>query len=187
MNEEVEMALAEAKEGMEASLAHLRSELIKIRAGRATPSMLGSVMVEYYGTPTPLSQVANVNTSDARTLTVQPWEKSILQDVVKGIQNANLGLNPQNNGEMIIISIPMLTEERRKELVKSAKAAGEHSKVGIRAKRKDANDFVKSLKTDGLSEDEAKSAEEKVQQLTNDYIAKVDDIVDAKEVDIMKV
>tara|TARA_X000000950_G_C13627498_1_gene542038 strand:+ start:24 stop:587 length:564 start_codon:yes stop_codon:yes gene_type:complete len=187
MNEEVEMALAEAKEGMEASITHLRSELLKIRAGRATPSMLGSVMVDYYGSPTPLSQVANVNSSDARTLTVQPWEKSILQDVVKGIQNANLGLNPQNNGEMIIISIPMLTEERRKELVKTAKAAGEHSKVGVRGKRKDANDFIKSLKADGLSEDESKSAEDSIQQITNDFISKVDQIVDAKEVDIMKV
>lgn len=187
MNEEVEMVLAETKDGMEDTLTHLRSELLKIRAGRATPSMLGSVMVEYYGSPTPLSQVANVNTSDARTLTVQPWEKSLLQEVAKGIQNANLGLNPQNNGEMIIISIPVLTEERRKELVKSAKAAGEHSKVGIRAKRKDANDFVKNLKSDGLSEDEAKTAEESVQKITNTYITKVDEIVEAKENDIMKV
>lgn len=187
MNEDVEMALAEAKEGMESSLTHLKSELLKIRAGRATPSMLGSVMVDYYGSPTPLAQVANVNSSDARTLTVQPWEKSILQEVVKGIQNANLGLNPQNNGEIIIISIPMLTEERRKELVKTAKAAGEHSKVGIRGKRKEANDFIKSLKADGLSEDQAKSAEDSIQQITNDFITKVDQIVDAKEVDIMKV
>lgn len=187
MNEDVEMALAEAKEGMESSLTHLKSELLKIRAGRATPSMLGSVMVDYYGSPTPLAQVANVNSSDARTLTVQPWEKSILQEVVKGIQNANLGLNPQNNGELIIISIPMLTEERRKELVKTAKAAGEHSKVGIRGKRKEANDFIKSLKADGLSEDQAKSAEDSIQQITNDFITKVDQIVDAKEVDIMKV
>ena len=187
MNEDVEMAISDAKEGMENALNHLNHELTKIRAGRATPSMLSSVMVEYYGSPTPLSQVANVATSDARTITVQPWEKSILVDVVKAIQNANLGLNPQNNGEMIIISVPMLTEERRKELAKSAKAAGEHSKVGIRAKRKDANDFVKSLKADGLSEDEAKAAEEKIQKLTNEYIAKVDTIVEAKEKDIMKV
>lgn len=187
MNEEVEMALVDANEGMESTLTHLRSELNKIRAGRATPSMLSTVMVEYYGTPTPLAQVANVNTSDARTLTVQPWEKSILTEVVKAIQNANLGLNPQNNGEMVIIAVPMLTEERRKDLGKQAKAAGEHSKVGIRAKRKDANDFIKGLKADGLSEDLAKTAEDKVQNMTNDYIAKVDKIVEAKEVDIMKV
>ncbi len=187
MNEEIEMALSEAKEAMEETLAHLKHELLKVRAGRATPSMLDSVMVEYYGTPTPLSQVANVNTTDARTLTVQPWEKSIITEVVKGIQNANLGLNPQNNGEMVIISVPMLTEERRKELVKTAKSVGEHAKVGIRGKRKEANDFIKSLKNDGLSEDEAKRAEEKVQKLTNDYIAKIDSIVELKEQDIMKV
>ncbi len=187
MNEEVEMATSEAKDGMENSLVHLRQELVKIRAGRATPSMLSSVMVEYYGTPTPLSQVANVATSDARTITVQPWEKSILVDVVKAIQNANLGLNPQNNGELIIISVPMLTEERRKDLCKNAKAVGEHSKVGIRGKRKDANDFIKALKSDGLSEDESKSAEDLIQKLTNDYITKIDGIIDAKEVDIMKV
>jgi len=187
MNEEVQMALSEAEEGMENTLAHLRTELNKIRTGRATPSMLSSVMVEYYGTPTPLAQVANVNTSDARTLTVQPWEKSILQEVVKAIQNANLGLNPQNNGEMIIIAVPMLTEERRRDLGKQAKSVGEDSKVGIRAKRKDANDFIKGLKADGLSEDLAKTSEDKIQELTNGYISKVDEIVAAKEVDIMKV
>jgi ribosome recycling factor len=187
MNEEVEMVLAEANEGMENTLTHLGSELNKIRTGRATPSMLGSVMVEYYGTPTPLSQVANVSTSDARTLIVQPWEKPILTEVVKAIQNANLGLNPQNNGEMVIIAVPMLTEERRRDLVKQAKAAGEHSKVGIRAKRKDANDFIKGLKADGLSEDNAKAAEDSIQNMTNDFIVKVDKIVDAKEIDIMKV
>jgi len=187
MSEEVNMTISEAKEGMEGSLDHLRQELVKIRAGRATPSMLGSVMVDYYGTPTPLSQVANVATSDARTITVQPWEKSILVDVVKGIQNANLGLNPQNNGEIVIISVPMLTEERRKDLAKNAKAVGEHSKVGIRGKRKDANDFIKALKSDGLSEDEVKTAEDSIQKLTNDYISKIDEIVDAKEVEIMKV
>lgn len=187
MNEEVEMALAEANEGMENTLAHLRSELVKVRAGRANPSMLSSVMVEYYGTPTPLGQVANVSSSDARTLTVQPWEKSILTEVVKAIQNANLGLNPQNNGEVVIIAIPMLTEERRRDLVKVAKAAGEHSKVGIRGKRKDANDFIKTLKADGLSEDDAKSAEDTIQKLTNDFIIKLDRIIDAKEIDIMKV
>lgn len=187
MNEEVEMALTDATDGMESTLTHLRSELNKIRTGRATPSMLSSVMVEYYGTPTALSQVANVSTSDARTLIVQPWEKSVLTEIVKGIQNANLGLNPQNNGEMVIIAVPMLTEERRRDLVKQARAAGEHSKVGIRAKRKDANDYIKGLKDDGLSEDAAKTSEDKIQALTNDFIIKVDKIVDAKEIDIMKV
>lgn len=187
MNEEVQFAMDDAKEGMESALAHLDNELLKIRAGRATPSMLESVKVDYYGSPTALSQVANVNSIDARTLTVQPWEKSLLDEISKAITNANLGLNPQNNGEMIIISVPMLTEERRKELVKKARAEGEDAKIGVRQKRKDANDFVKGLKNDGLSEDQVKDAETKVQDLTNLYIKKVDDTVDAKETDIMKV
>ncbi len=187
MTEEIEMALADAKDGMHKALEHLGSELTKIRAGRATPSMLDSVKVDYYGTPTPLSQVGNVNTLDSRTLTVQPWEKSILDEIAKGIMNANLGLNPQSNGEMIIISVPVLTEERRKDLVKRAKAEGETAKIGVRAKRKDANDFVKSLKNDGLSEDQVKDTEDTIQKLTDTYIQKIDNLVDAKEVDIMKV
>lgn len=187
MSEDVSMALNEAEDGMRESLDHLGVELTKIRAGRATPSMLDTVKVDYYGTPTPLSQVGNVNTLDGRTLTVQPWEKSILDEIAKGIMNANLGLNPQSNGEMIIISVPALTEERRKDLVKHAKAEGEHAKVSIRSKRKDANDFIKTLKNDGLSEDQVRDAEDSVQQLTNQYINKVDELVNAKEVDIMKV
>ncbi len=187
MNEEVEMTIDEAKDGMKDSLEHLEKQLSKIRAGRANPSMLDGVMVNYYETPTPLAQVANINTIDARTITVQPWEKSILDEVSRGITNANLGLNPQSNGEMIIIAVPMLTEERRKDLVKKAKAEGEHAKVGIRQKRKDANDFIKSLKNDGLSEDQVKDTEDSIQQLTNEYIAKVDVLLDVKETDIMKV
>ncbi|MCB9188805.1 MAG: ribosome recycling factor [Flavobacteriales bacterium] len=187
MSEEVSMAMSEAEDGMKKTLEHLSTELTKIRAGRATPSMLDVVKVEYYGSPTPLSQIGNVNTLDGRTLTVQPWEKSMLEEIAKGIMNANLGLNPQNNGEMIIISIPPLTEDRRKELVKQAKAEGEHAKVGIRSKRKDANDFIKELKNEGLSEDQMKDAEDSVQKLTDKYITKVDELVAAKEVDIMKV
>ena len=187
MNEEVEMAIDEAKDGMKDSLEHLEKQLSKIRAGRANPSMLDGVMVNYYETPTPLAQVANINTIDARTITVQPWEKSILDEVSRAIINANLGLNPQSNGEMIIIAVPMLTEERRKDLVKKAKAEGEHAKVGIRQKRKDANDFIKSLKNEGLSEDQVKDTEDSIQQLTNEYIAKVDVLLDVKETDIMKV
>ena len=187
MNEEVEMAIDEAKDGMKGSLEHLEKQLSKIRAGRANPTMLDGVMVNYYETPTPLAQVANINTIDARTITVQPWEKSILDEVSRAITNANLGLNPQSNGEMIIIAVPMLTEERRKDLVKKAKAEGEHAKVGIRQKRKDANDFIKSLKNEGLSEDQVKDAEDSIQQLTNEYIAKVDVLLDVKETDIMKV
>lgn len=187
MNEEVSMAMSDAEDGMRKSLDHLAVELTKIRAGRATPSMLDTVKVDYYGSPTPLSQIGNINTLDGRTLTVQPWEKSMLDEIAKGIMNANLGLNPQNNGEMIIISVPVLTEERRKDLVKQAKSEGEHAKVGIRSKRKDANDYIKSLKNEGLSEDQVKDAEDSIQRLTDKYIVKVDDLVNAKEVDIMKV
>jgi len=187
MNEEVEMTIDDAKTGMEDSLDHLDKQLSKIRAGRANPSMLDGVMVDYYETPTPLSQVANVNTIDARTITVQPWEKSILDEVARGITNANLGLNPQSNGEMIIIAVPMLTEERRRDLVKKAKSEGEHAKVGVRQKRKDANDFIKSLKNDGLSEDQVKDVEDTVQKLTDDFIAKIDALLELKEADIMKV
>lgn len=187
MNEEIQFALDAAEEAMESSIVHLESELRKIRAGRATPSMLDSVKVDYYGSMTPLAQVANVNSLDARTLTVQPWEKAMLDPVSTAITNANLGLNPQNNGEMVIINVPVLTEERRKDLVKRGKAAGEHAKVGIRSARKDANDLIKGLKDDGLSEDQAKGAEEKVQKLTDSYVEKVDTIVAAKEKDIMTV
>lgn len=187
MSEEVSMAMSDAEDGMKKALDHLASELTKIRAGRATPSMLDTVKVDYYGSPTPLSQVGNVNTLDGRTLTVQPWEKAMLDEIAKGIMNANLGLNPQNNGEMIIISVPPLTEERRRDLVKQAKAEGEHAKVSIRSKRKDANDFIKGMKNEGLSEDQVKDAEDSVQKLTDQFISRVDDLVDAKEVDIMKV
>ena len=187
MNEEVEMAIDDAKDGMKDSLDHLEKQLAKIRAGRANPSMLDGVMVDYYDTPTPLGQVANVNTIDARTITVQPWEKSILDEVSRGITNANLGLNPQSNGEMIIIAVPMLTEERRRDLVKKAKAEGEHAKVGVRQKRKDANDFIKSLKNDGLSEDQVKDTEDSIQKITDEYITKVDALLGMKEADIMKV
>jgi ribosome recycling factor len=187
MNEDIQLILTEAEESMLNSLEHLKNELAKIRAGRATPSMLESVMVDYYGSPTPLGQVGNISTLDPRTLTVQPWEKAMLNEIAKGILNANLGLNPQNNGEIIIIAIPVLTEDRRKDLVKKAKAEGEHAKVGIRSRRKDSNDLIKSLKNDGLSEDFIKDGEDSVQKLTDKYISKVDELVAIKEVDILKV
>ena len=187
MTEDVQMILDEASESMSGSIEHLEKELGKIRAGRANPSMLSSVMVDYYGSPTPLSQVANVNSLDARTLSIQPWEKSVLGDIETGIINANLGLAPQNNGELILINVPVLTEERRKDLVKKAKSEGENAKVSIRNSRKDANDMVKDLAKDGLPEDMVKDAESAVQDLTNKYSAKVDSIVDAKEADILKV
>ncbi len=181
------MILEEAEDGMKKAISHLNSELSKIRAGRANPSMLDTVRVDYYGSPTPLSQVGNISTLDPRTLTVQPWEKSLLDEITKAIINANLGLNPQNNGEVIIISVPVLTEERRKDLVKRARAEGENAKVSLRTQRKDANDMVKSLKDEGLSEDAVKNAELDVQNLTNSYSTKVDELVAVKEEDIMKV
>ncbi|MGB1039601.1 MAG: ribosome recycling factor [Flavobacteriales bacterium] len=187
MTEEIQMALDEAKGQMDQAISHLASELAKIRAGKATPSMLDSVFVDYYGSQTPLSQVANVNTLDARTITVQPWEKSLLDEIGRGITNANLGLNPQNNGELIIINVPVLTEERRKDLVKRSKAEGEHAKVSIRNQRKEAMDFIKGLKDDGLSEDIAKRGEDEVQKIVDNYSKKVDALIEAKEADIMTV
>ncbi|PIQ15907.1 MAG: ribosome recycling factor [Flavobacteriales bacterium CG18_big_fil_WC_8_21_14_2_50_32_9] len=187
MNEDLEFILDTAKEAMNAALAHLDTQLMKVRAGKATPMMLTSVMVNYYGASTPLNQVANVTALDGRTLTVQAWEKSMLEEIQKGITNANLGLNPQNNGEMIIINVPTPTEERRRDLSKQAKAEGEHAKIGVRNARKEANDEIKKLKNDGLSEDDAKNAEDEVQEITNTFIAKVDALIAAKEKDIMTV
>ncbi len=187
MTEEITMALETAKEAMDKAINHLENELTKIRAGKAHPSMLGGVKVDYYGSPTPLGQVANVNSTDARTLTIQPWEKSMLDPIATAVINANLGLNPMNNGEVILINVPPLTEERRRELVKRARSEGEHARVGIRTGRKDAMDFLKAAKADGLSEDMVKSGETKVQELTDGYNKRVDDILDAKEADIMTV
>jgi len=188
MNEDIEMILEMAEESMAGSIEHLEKELTKIRAGKANPSMLDSVRVEAYGAMSPLNQVANVNTLDARTLSVQPWDKSTLEGIERAIINANLGLNPQNNGEMIIINVPMLTEERRKDLSKKAKAEGEHAKVGIRTARKTANDEVKKMQKDGdISEDMQSNSESDIQDLTNKFIAKVDALVSSKENDIMTV
>lgn len=187
MIEEIQIVLDEAKTGMEYVMKHLAHELLKVRAGKATPSMLDSVKVDYYGSQTPLSQVANVNTMDARTISVQPWEKKMLDEIAKAIINANLGLNPQNNGEVILINVPPLTEERRRDLVKKAKAEGEHAKVSIRNRRKEANDMIKGLKDDGIPEDMIKDGEAEVQKLTDKYTQKVDDLVAVKEKDIMTV
>jgi len=187
MEEEIQMLLEEAKVSNEKTINHFISELEKIRAGKATPSMLDSVQVEYYGAHVPLSQVANVNTLDARTITVQPWERNLLDAIATGVMNANLGLNPQNNGEMIIINVPALTEERRKELVKKVKAEGEHAKVGIRNNRKDAMDYAKKLKTDGLAEDRVKDLEGKIQVFTDAASKKVDELMTKKEADIMTI
>ena len=187
MTEDLEMIYDEFKSSNNKTLNHLESELSKIRAGKASPAMLGSVMIDYYGSMTPINQVANINTSDARTILVQPWEKSMLGDIAKGIINSNLGLNPQNNGEQLIISVPPLTEERRRELVKHAKSEAETAKVGIRTNRKDALDLLKDLKNDGLSEDLCKDSEDEIQKITNSYIKKIDDLVEVKEKDIMTI
>ncbi len=187
MTEELNEIYSELRNSNEKTLTHLENELVKVRTGKATPSMLHGVMVDYYGSPTPLQQVANIGTIDARTISVQPWEKAMLNEIAKGIINSNLGLNPQNNGETILINVPALTEERRKELVKKAKSEGEHAKVGIRNNRKDALDFVKELKNDGLSEDFVKDAETHIQSITDTYVKKVDDQLDLKEKDIMTI
>ena len=167
MIEELQMIYDELKTSNNNSLQHFDSELSKIRAGKASPSMLSGIMVEYYEAKTPLQQVANVSVMDARTLIVQPWEKSSLNDIAKGIIDSNLGLNPQNNGEQLIISIPPLTEERRRDLVKRAKTESENAKIGVRNNRKDALDMIKEMKNEGLSEDHMKNAEIEIQEITN--------------------
>jgi ribosome recycling factor len=187
MQEEVEFVLDICKEKMDAAFEHLEKELVHIRAGKASPSMLDSVLVEYYGSMTPLSRVANVSTPDARTLAVQPWEKGLIPTIEKAIMNANLGFNPDNNGEVIRINIPVLTEERRRGLVKQAHAAGENAKVSIRLARKDANDSLKKLQKDGLSEDLEKDAELTVQNRTDDFGRKIESLVETKEKDIMTI
>ncbi|HLT53608.1 MAG TPA: ribosome recycling factor [Flavobacteriaceae bacterium] len=184
MNEEITFILDATKEAMDSAIKHLEKQFVNIRAGKASPAMLGSVMVDYYGSQTPLNQVANVNTPDGRTITVQPWEKNMLQEIERGIMIANLGFNPMNNGETIIINVPPLTEERRRELAKQAKAEAEDAKVGVRNARKDANNDLKKL---DVSEDLLKNAEVDVQDLTDNYVKKVDAILAIKEKEIMTV
>ncbi|MGJ5641746.1 ribosome recycling factor [Formosa sp. S-31] len=185
MNEDIQFIIDSTKEAMEAAIKHLEKQLVNIRAGKASPAMLGSVLVDYYGSQTPLSQVANVNTPDGRTITVQPWEKNMLQEIEKGIMIANLGFNPMNNGDTIIINVPPLTEERRRDLAKQAKAEAEDGKIGIRNARKDANNDIKKL--DDASEDVKKNAEVDVQTLTDKYVKKIDEILAVKEKEIMTV
>lgn len=184
MNEEVDFILDSAKEAMEGAIKHLEKSLINIRAGKANPAMLSSVLVDYYGSQTPLNQVATVAAPDARTISIQPWEKRMLQEIERAVMMANLGFNPMNNGEMIIINVPPLTEERRKELVKQAKTEAEETKVGIRNARQEAN---KDIKKSELSEDLKKNTEAEVQNLTNTYIKKVDELLFLKEKEIMTV
>ena len=187
MTEEINFIIDQEKESMEASIAHLIKSLLNIRAGKASPQMLGSVFVDYYGSATPLSQVANINVPDPRTLSVTPWEKNMLQPIEKAIMVANLGLNPMKNGETIMINIPILTEERRKDLAKQAKAEAEDAKISIRNARKDANNDIKKQEKEGVSEDICKEAEDRVQKLTDAYIKKIDEIYTEKEDEIMTI
>lgn len=187
MQEEVDFVLEHTGEKMNAAIAHLDKELLHIRAGKASPAMLDGVKVDYYGIMTPLNQVANVNTPDARTVAIQPWEKKMIPVIEKAILNANLGFNPDNNGEIIRINVPVLTEERRKSLVKQAQHEGEIAKVSIRTVRKEANESLKKLQKDGVAEDIIESAEEEVQKMTNDFSVKVDNLVKTKEKDIMTI
>lgn len=187
MQEEVDFVLEHTEEKMKAAIAHLDKELLHIRAGKAAPAMLDGVMVDYYGSLTPLNKIANVSTPDARTIAVQPWEKAIIPAIEKAILNSNLGFNPGNNGEIIRLNVPVLTEERRKSLVKQASQEGEIAKVSIRSARKEANESLKKLQKDGVAEDVVKDAEEDVQKMTNDFSVKVDNLVKAKEKDIMTI
>jgi len=187
MNELIKKQLNDAKSSMEKAVDFCDSELTKIRAGKAMPSMLDGVMVDYYGNPTPLAQVGNINTPDARTLVIQPWEKSLLGPIEKAIIVSNLGLNPQNDGVVIRLNVPPLTEERRRDLVKKAKEEAEKGRIAVRNIRKDANEKIKRLKAEGVSEDEMKAGEAEVQKLTDGFIVKVDKLAEAKEKDIMTV
>ena len=187
MSDDLEFILEDARESMKKALNHLESELIKIRAGKANPQMLEGLTVDYYGSPTVLNQVGNISVMDARTLTIQPWEKNMLQPIERAIINANLGVTPQNDGNMIRLFMPPLTEERRKEFVKRAGGEGEQSRVAIRSIRRDAIEQIKKLQKDGLSEDEAKDAEKEIQDITNKYIDLVEKHLVAKEKEIMSV
>ena len=187
MNEEINFSLDLAREQMQESLNHLEISLSKIRAGKASPQMLRAVVVDYYGSFTPLTQMANVTTPDSQTITIQPFDKSMISDIEKAIVNAQLGFNPSNNGEKVIINVPALTEERRRDLVKQVKIEIEKSKISCRNIRQKSNDELKNIGKEGVSEDIIRDAEESVQLITNEYTIKIDDIFSSKESDIMQV
>ncbi|MEN7547332.1 ribosome recycling factor [Rapidithrix thailandica] len=187
MEEDIQLLLEETKDHMEKTVLHCEIELTKIRAGRAMPSMLDEIQVDYYGAPTPLSQVASITTPDARSLMIKPWEKNMVPEIEKAIKNSDLGLNPQNDGEVVRINIPPLTEERRKDLVKQAKHEAEHARISLRNVRKDANDTLKKMLKDGLAEDLMKKTEDDVQVLTNQFVKQIDEHLEKKEKDIMTV
>ena len=185
--EEIELFLDEAKELMQKAVDHTAAELVKIRAGKAMPNLLDGIYVQYYGSPTPLNQVSSVTTPDARTLAIKPFERNLISEIEKGIINSDLGLAPQNNGEIIILTIPALTQERRIQLVKQAKSECETGKISIRSVRKDTNESLRKLQKEGASEDAIKRAEEQVQKFTDNYSTKIDELLVKKEADIMKV
>jgi len=187
MQEEVQMILDICRERMEHAITHLDKELVHIRAGKASPRMLDSVMVEYYGSMVPIAQVSNINTPDARTIAIQPWEKNMIRPIEKAIINSNLGFNPDNNGEFIRINVPAPTEQRRKDMVKTVNKEGEVAKVSLRNARKDANDNLKKLLKDGLSEDLESDAEDKVQGMVNDFSKKVDKMLEDKNIEILTI
>lgn len=187
MEDDVKLVLEDASDKMDKALDHLDRELSKVRAGKANPKMLDGVMVDYYGSMTPLAQVANINTPDPRTIAIQPWEKGLIPVIEKAIMAANLGMNPDNNGELVRINVPPLTEERRKELVKMAKKLAEDSRIGVRNARREAMDEFKKLLKAGLPEDMEKDAADQAQKLTDRYMKKVDEMLEAKEKDIMTV
>jgi ribosome recycling factor len=187
MSDELILIQEEAHEAMEKAISHLETELIKVRAGKANPNIVDGIVVDYYGTPTPINQIGNITVADARTLNIQPWEKNMLQPIERSIINANIGITPQNDGNIIRLFMPPLTEERRKELVKRSHGEGEHTKVAIRNIRRDAMEQVKKLQKNGLSEDIAKDAEKNIQEMTDRYIVLVDKHLAAKEKEIMTV
>lgn len=187
MSDDLNAILADASKSMNKAIDHLEAELVKIRAGKAQPTMLDGIMVDYYGNPTPVNQVANVSVLDARTITVQPWEKNMLQNIERGIIAANIGINPQNDGNIIRLFLPPLTEERRKELVKRSNGEGENGKVSIRNIRRDAIEHIKKLQKEGLSEDQCKDAEKETQDMTDKFISLVEKHLAAKEKEIMAV
>ena len=187
MNEEVQMVYELAKENMEKTIEHLDNELMRIRAGKANVHILDGVMVDYYGTPTPLNQVSNISTPDAKTIMIQPWEKSMIDPIEKALMVSNVGITPGNNGEVIRLVVPQLTEERRVDLVKQVKNEGENARVSVRNARREANDEYKNMQKDGLSEDETKTAEDDIQKLTDEFTEKVEKIVEAKDQDIMTI
>ncbi len=187
MSDQLLAIFNEADDHMQKAIQHLEAELLKIRAGRANPNMLDGIVVDYYGTSTLISQVGNIIAADARTITIQPWEKNMLQPIERAIINSNMGLTPQNDGIIIRLFLPPLTEERRKELVKRVNAEGEHSKIAIRNIRRDAIESIKKLQKDGLSEDAAKDSEKDVQGLTDKFTAQIDKHLEAKDKEIMSV